>query len=301
MRTLILIALFAFLNTNFTSAQSRKDSIPTPTLTLEKITQVSQGESYVTLPIDIGNLEPLLFEANISPNFIIRQRKDSRLMAVLTAQIILRMYDMPSNPVKTPSYMPQVSLFYLTGDRSRVDKLVLFGKLAHHSNGQDGDFFIPEGDINLKTGSFSTNYVEFGFLKSYFNEEYSTLKFLKTSLELHPKSFMTEELYGRYSAMRWHNTFLLYKLPFGSNYKKEQTANFSVKAQATWMLDSVNDWDMITAKRLNTSLIFYYHPKFLEDIGFFVQLYHGRDYYNIYFEHQVSSIRFGIMTEVLRF
>ena len=41
--------------------------------------------------------------------------------------------------------------------------------------------------------------------------------------------------------------------------------------------------------------------KFLEDIGFFAQVYHGSDYYNIYFDHQLSVIRFGIMTEILRF
>lgn len=301
MRKLILIALFVFLTTNILQAQAIKDSIPTPSLSLEKIAQANQGESYVTLPVDIGNLEPLLFEANISPNFIVRQRKDSRLMAVLTAQIILRMYDEPSNPIKTPSYLPQMTMYYLTGEKSAVDKLVLFWKLAHHSNGQAGDFYEPNGNINLKSGSFSTNYIEAGFLRSYYNERYSTIVFLKSSLEMHPQSSMIEELYGQYSALRLHNNFLVYKLPFGSNYKNEQTANFSMKVETSWMLDSINDWDLITAKRLNASLIFYYHPKFLEDIGFFVQFYHGTDYYNIYFQHQISSIRFGIMTEVLRF
>ena len=82
---------------------------------------------------------------------------------------------------------------------------------------------------------------------------------------------------------------------------KEQRANFSVKAETTLMLDNMNNWNYFDAKRLNASLILYYHPKFLEDIGFFVQFYHGMDYYNIYFENQLSIIRFGIMTESLRF
>jgi len=33
----------------------------------------------------------------------------------------------------------------------------------------------------------------------------------------------------------------------------------------------------------------------------FVQLYHGYDYYNINYQHQMSIIRFGLMTEILRF
>ncbi len=62
-----------------------------------------------------------------------------------------------------------------------------------------------------------------------------------------------------------------------------------------------NDWKTFDLNRLNASLRFYYRPKFLEDIGLFVQLYHGMDYYNIYFQHQISVIRLGIMTEILRF
>ena len=54
-----------------------------------------------------------MFEANISPNFIIRKRQDSRLMAVLTTQVVIRMYNEESFPVRTPSYIPQVSFYYL--------------------------------------------------------------------------------------------------------------------------------------------------------------------------------------------
>jgi hypothetical protein len=67
------------------------------------------------------------------------------------------------------------------------------------------------------------------------------------------------------------------------------------------MLEHYKDLNLFDFDRFNASLTFYYHPKFLEDIGLFVQFYHGMDYYNIYFEHQLSVIRFGIMTEILRF
>ena len=67
------------------------------------------------------------------------------------------------------------------------------------------------------------------------------------------------------------------------------------------MLDDYNNLNTFDLKRLNASLTLYYHPKFLEDIGFFVQFYHGNDYYNIYFQERLDIIRFGIMTKVLRF
>ena len=67
------------------------------------------------------------------------------------------------------------------------------------------------------------------------------------------------------------------------------------------MHENFNNLDFFDTNRLNASFTFYYHPKFLEDIGLFVQLYHGYDYYNINYQHQMSIIRFGLMTEILRF
>lgn len=48
-------------------------------------------------------------------------------------------------------------------------------------------------------------------------------------------------------------------------------------------------------------ITFFYHPRFLSEIGLFVQLYHGMDYYNIYFDQHRDMVRFGIMTELLSF
>ena len=74
-----------------------------------------------------------------------------------------------------------------------------------------------------------------------------------------------------------------------------------MKLETNLMLDQYNNLDFFDADRINAGLTFYYHPQFLEDIGLFVQFYHGMDYYNIYFQHQLDVIRFGIMTEILRF
>jgi hypothetical protein len=270
-------------------------------LDLDKIALVNQGDSYVTFPADIGNIEPLIFEANVSPGFKIRERKDSRLMAVLTPQIILRMYDEFSNPVRTPSYMPNITFYFLTGSEQSINKLSLFGKIAHHSNGQDGNFYEENGTVNLISGNFATNFIELGFIKSFYNNRHNAFRFFKSSVEIHPKTWMLQEMQGKYSGLRWHNTFLAYKLPMDDNSKGNSKANFSVKVETTWMMDNVNNWETFDLNRLNASLRFYYHPKFLEDIGLFVQFYHGMDYYNIYFQHQISIIRFGIMTEILRF
>ncbi|MFN4763479.1 hypothetical protein ACKGJN_10175 [Gillisia sp. Q332] len=291
--------LFVCFISNLAFAQSVAET--TSNLSLDQIALVNQGDSYITFPTDIGNLEPLIFEANVSPGFKIRERKDSRLMAVLTPQIIVRMYDEFSYPVRTPSYMPNITFYFLTGSERSINKLSLFGKIAHHSNGQNGDFYDKNGTINLISGNFATNFIELGFLKAFYNNKHNAFRFFKSSVEFHPKTWMLDEMQGKYSGLRWHNTFLAYKLPLNGNYSGNSKANFSVKAETSWMMDNVNDWETFDLNRLNASLRFYYHPKFLEDIGLFVQFYHGMDYYNIYFQHQISVIRFGIMTETLRF
>lgn len=270
-----------------------------PNLTLDKIALINQSDSYITFPTDIGNIEPLMFEANVNPSFVIRERKDSKLMALLTPQIIIRMYNEASYPVRTPSYIPQISFYYLANKADALNYLVLFGKIAHHSNGQDGNFYNENNSINLLTGNFATNFMEFGFLKTAYSNRLKAIKSIKSSIEIHPKSWILKELKGKYSGLRWHNSFTSFKFPLTDSHSDK--ANFSLKAETTLMLDNYKDLNLFDFDRFNASLTFYCHPKFLEDIGLFVQFYHGMDYYNIYFERQISVIRFGLMTEILRF
>ena len=285
--------------------QSMVAQIPTdtlPRLDLALIAHVNQGDSYITFPTDIGNIEPLMFEANINPNFVVRERKDSKLMMVLTPQVRIRMYNEYSHPVKTPSYIPQLSMYYQIGKIKDLKHITAFGRLAHHSNGQKGEFYNNDGTINLQNGNFSTNFFELGYIATSYSTNLKAVKFIKSSLEIHPKSWMWEDLKGQYSGFRWNNSLLVYKLPWDRDFfTKKRKANFSVRLETSWMLDNINDWNTFDLERFSGTATFYYHPRFLEDIGLYVQFYHGQDYYNIYFKHRLDIIRFGIMTEVLRF
>lgn len=101
-------------------AQTDMDSVSR--LNLDQISKVSQGDSYITFPADIGNIEPLIFEANVNPSFKIRVREDSRLMGVLTPKVIIRMYNEKSYPVRTPSYLPQITVYFLPGKKKHWTK-----------------------------------------------------------------------------------------------------------------------------------------------------------------------------------
>lgn len=297
-RRALLVAVMAF-TASFSTGQPVKEA--TPQADLGSIAQVNQGNSYITFPYEIGNMDELWFEANIIPNFMIRKSKNSRLMGVLTPQIILRMYREESFPVRTPSYIPQISVYYLIGNRKRVENLTLFGRLAHHSNGQTGDFYLENGEVNHLSGDFSTNFIEAGAIFTNFNTRLNAYQFFSSSLEVHPTGWSFYELDGRYSPYRWHHAFSIFKLPASPATKEKRSANISLKARVTWFFGEIDDWSAVSIDRFNLEVTFFYHPKFLAEIGFFVQLYHGMDYYNIYFDQHRDMVRIGIMTELLRF
>jgi hypothetical protein len=299
MKNFVIIFLLGIALSLTGFAQSNGE--PVPEIGITTIANVNQGNSYITAPIDIGNIEPLWFEANIIPGFHIRQNKDSRLMGVLTPQIIIRMYQEKSAPVRTPSYIPQITVYYKLKSKTEANSLSLFGKLAHHSNGQDGEYLLENGDVNLKTGDFSTNYFEVGVIKTNFNKKLNAVQFFGTSFEIHPEGLTNTSMIGSYGLYRWNSIFSIFKLPVNKENKEKKRASISLKGQSTWMFGNLYDWDWYSLNRLNLSFTFYYHPKFLEEIGVFVNIYHGMDYYNIYFNHQISVIRFGIMTEILQF
>jgi hypothetical protein len=149
---------------------------------------------FVDLPKD-----DIRFEADIQPNFVIRQtfsdqlntdtvldeRKVVKAFSIVgTPRVRLRMFDARSAPVRTPSYMPKGSFtaIFLRGVRKskrdpepHIGLWGIQGTVGHHSNGQDGCLFTTDqlvdgacvgtpdlSKINKVDGSFSTNFVRIG-------------------------------------------------------------------------------------------------------------------------------------------
>ena len=291
------ILILLLIQGNFAFGQDSNEAMPNITLAI--IARENQGNSYITAPTDIGNIEPLWFEANMVPNFNVRTSKNSRLLGVITPQVIIRMYQEESSPVKTPSYMPQLTVYYNLRKKNKACSLNIFGKFAHHSNGQDGPFYLENGDLNIENASFSTNYFEAGIIKTDFSDRFNAVKFFSSSIEIHPKGLTIEDLHGIYGLYKWNNIFSIFKLP--STNDKDKKASLSLKGKVSYTMGEFNDLNTFAFDRISTSFTVFYHPKFLDEIGFFVQFYHGYDYYNIYFNNQRTMLRFGIMTDKLQF
>ena len=71
-----------------------------------------QGIGNYKTPSGVRKLNPLLFEGQISPDFLFTSKKSTSGFAFFP-KIVIRMYNEKSFPVKTPSYMP--SLLFITG------------------------------------------------------------------------------------------------------------------------------------------------------------------------------------------
>ena len=270
---------------------------------------------YITFLDGIGNMEPLWFEGKMVPNYLIRIRENSRTGAVLTPKVILRMYRTDSDPVSTPSYMPQITFYHqLKGfNPLRSNIFYLFGRVVHHSNGQDGEFFNDDGSINTTDGSFSTNYVEVGFfLAKLFSLHPNATEFFRSSVEYHPKNMQDKVLNDKYGNIRWHNDIKIFKFTkdsftsiFSGNDKMEsgsenQKAKPYLRAilNTTYIFGEMEDVEAFDfSKRFGGSITLSYNPKYLEDVRLFIQYYYGQDYYNIHFENTLSQLRIGLIAD----
>jgi hypothetical protein len=265
--------------------------------------RANQQESYITLGGGLGNKDPLIFEAFIAPYFLLRTSESSRWGATLSPTIILRMYAEESFPVRTPSYMPQVTFYRHLDDEQGRALQYIFLSVVHHSNGQDDSFFLNDGSINTLSGDFSTNYLELGV---FFNKKLipfaNTTEYFKTSLEYHPDFYRSKELKGRYSFVRWNNSIRVFR-SLGSlrSWKMQKNQRLQTTLQTSWLFGDLDDASFFDPReRFNISFTVAYRPRALSDVSVFLNAYSGKDYYNMHFQQRLSVVRVGLQAFAFR-
>lgn len=291
---IIIIGFFFYV-----PLEARPDSLLLQENSFFKAIRANQTDSYITFSQGFGNVEPLIFEGLIAPYFLLRTSKDSKWGATLSPAIMIRMYSEESFPVRTPSYIPEITFYHLLSSRNNKNVQYLFLNLVHHSNGQDGSFFNDDGTYNVRTGDFSTNFIELGMV---FNKNIvpftNTNEYFQTSVEYHVGLKNKDELNGRYSKFRWHNNFRIFRLPKYTNTNKlimNRTPAVQTKIETTWMFGTINNASFFNLKeRFNLSFTISYKPKFLSDVSLFANFYSGKDYYNMHFYRRISVFRVGL-------
>ncbi len=265
--------------------------------------RANQRDSYITLGGGLGNIDPLIFEARIAPYFLLRTSDNSRWGATLSPDIILRMYAEESYPVRTPSYMPNLTFYHHLNNSEGRKLQYIFLTVAHHSNGQDDNFFLEDGSLNTHSGDFSTNYFEFG---AFFNQKLvpfaNTTEYFKTSVEYHIDFNRSQELKGRYSFLRWNNSIRVFR-SFTSirSLKLNKNPRLQSTLETNWLFGDIGDAGFFDLKeRFNISFTIAYRPRNLTDVSFFINAYSGKDYYNMYFGERLSVIRMGLQAFAFR-
>jgi hypothetical protein len=262
--------------------------------------RANQTESYITFSQGIGNVEPLIFEGLVAPYFLLRTSRDAKWGATISPAILIRMYAENSLPVRTPSYMPEISFYHQLDNAEDENLKYVFLNLTHHSNGQEGDFFNEDGSFNTITGNFSTNYLELGFsLNKNVLPFYNTNEYFSSSLEYHIDADRVEEMVGRYGFVRWHNSLRVFRFPEYRNATEklvfDKNPAVQTRLETTWLFGNINDASSFDLrKRFNFSLTVAYRPRYLSDVSLFANFYSGEDYYNIYFFKRITVFRVGL-------
>ena len=253
-------------------------------LSLGDIVRANLERSYVAFPIGITGLEPLIFEADLVPNFSLLPRS-WHVALFLTPKIILRMFAEESAPVRTPSYMPRLTTFFWFEESATGPTAYFSAAFLHHSNGQSGEFYNADGSHNHDTGSFGTNYFEFAAYPNFWTNP--VVGWSSVVLEWHPRSFENVEQRSTYGNLRMRLATTIYS-KLGS-----YAADLSVGLTAILSkMEKPTNADTFFA-RFPLAIKYAVRPPSI-DVGLYAAYYQGQDYYNIWYDRFISVLQIGI-------
>lgn len=280
------------------------------------LVNANREQSYVTIGSGIGNLEPLIFEGKLSPSYFFTGLKRNWAL-MLNPQVQIRMLDRKSVPIRNPSYKIYITYYrdIKFWKNTFLEKLfynnaLWYGSVAHHSNGQDGSFYVADTttNVNFEDGNFSTNFLEFG-VSSYqlekFGKQYFSIREIKASFEIHPPRWSIRELDRHYGFYR----FFLEAGFIGPVRKRKNDAinkwlqQSSLELKTGWIMGRMSGASPVdVSKRLITDITYKYYPEWFDEIAFFLRFYRGQDYYNIYFrQRELTQLSIGITSNIMNF
>ena len=283
------------------AAQTPEEREPLGRTAYAALVRVEQEPSYATIPYLMfglpreptrDGLQGLLYEASIAPPFFLFAGRKPWLVAI-TPKVVLRQFATGSEPVRPPSYMPRITLYYWGApfvERTHADSLVYgFLRVGHHSNGQEEPFYDSTGAVNVRDGDFFTNFIELGVSKRFFGQG-PTVGTQQFSFEWHPAGFMAKAqrpIYGRY------------RMKAGTRLQWPGSALGEIDGamiETQYIAGSLAPGRRHIGGRVSLGLTVYSELRHLGDFSPFVSYYAGQDYYNIRFGRQISVVRFGLMT-----
>ena len=298
----------------------RIDSNRTRNYTFLQQTLNYSALSYACPPtLDLGSPKKwYILSADIIPEFVIGGRR-MPVPIHLTARYKVRILHNnikdgdTSLPVRTPSFMPGVTLYFPLKYMNDKTKRIYYFSLSgfHHSNGQDGIEFKANGKVNTYNGNFSTNYIEPAF--HFRNRKYLPgIPKCEDSLEKYRDIYARigyEHHIGTAKALRSSYGDHRFNLSLGwlivNSYcdkifrKQVDESYYREKYRVvlnTTLIEGARDKGMSAfEKRINVDLNYYWRIPYSPNTSFFVTAgYYGSDTYNIFYQDSYFFARAGI-------
>jgi hypothetical protein len=310
--SIYIIILLSIVSNAQENSQTSSDTLQSQRLLT--IINFNRDQTYATFAGGIGNQVPLIFEAQFSPTYLISSNK-RKWAFMMNPQVQMRMLDKRSWPIQVPSYH-----FYLTYYRSIdlwrklfANKLLYtdalwFASIVHHSNGQDGKFYVNDSTstIDLVKGNFPLNYIQLGavlYTLRATGSKYFSLSEIKINVDYCPSGWCDPNLQKTYGLKRLFST-----ISFGGPWREEKKdwinrwlQNSSFELKTGWIFGEYNDYSLLDAShRMIIDLTYKYYPQWFDEIAFFVRFYSGQDYYNVYFEKQLTTLTCGITSNTIK-
>ena len=292
MRTLVAIAFAVIvalpLGTLSSQEPERREQPSAPRFS-QAVVEGLLEQSYITAPGRLaGDIPNLLFEANVAPPFYITAA--NRLVLVGTPKVLMRMLREKSLPVRTPSYMPRLSAYL----RLYSNQFII-ATVAHHSNGQEDPTKLPNGDLNLKSGNFSTSYVEGGIQGAFLRSPTGRVFGYRATYEYHPDRWTNADIRGLYPPRRIR--FGLDEIvPFGPNVNQMLGEELQLTIDLTWYMGGQVPKSSFGPARMGGWYTLSLRPSWLRELTLFLNAYVGPDYYNIHFLERLNVLRIGLGT-----
>lgn len=255
-----------------------------------------QGLGNYKTPYGLKPLNPLVFEGQLSPSFILKLSKNAGV--AFFPKIVIRMFHENSVPVKTPSFMPNLlfyhqiswpflkrTLRFLISPDNQLTFLTY--RLIHHSNGQNGDYFLPGTDsLNYKNGNFSSNAAEIAFSWSAIDSSYIGKSFMNGRIAY-------EHQFGFEREPQMKNTYYLNKLTLESHIIYSEKVKTYITYAFMW-----GTKHFISRNSIDVFVVMKPFPK-LANFSVFIRGYAGPDYYNLYYENILRTCTIGFIADPL--
>lgn len=260
--------------------------------------------SYISPSGELGAPSKYVINGELIASYFLLDNSKSRLSVAVTQRFLARTRTDRSSPIRTPSFRLGAQVFYRLSSNVTRYKYVE-AQFFHHSNGQDGPVFRPNGTYNTETGDFSTNYLQATYnWGTHLNNHHGT--YYNVGYRWHAPIFnYSEGLAGNYGFGRFvaQATYRFFARANPTSSPSITVERLRVTLQASYAVNRLTNWELDAAqRRLNAELSVWYIPPFSRDAGIFATAgYYGEDPYNIYFNDRYTFIRFGIAAGFTRY